>query len=412
MLETLRQYAIEQLATSDDVDTWRRAHAEHFAGVAESIGRGLLGPDEMRWRQQLADFDNLRAAVTWSFERDAADDVELGIAIVTGLASEAFYHEPTVSTWAEQAVERLGATSTARRATVLAAAAASCLTRGDRDRAQQLGRAAVAEGANVEWPGRSFALVTLAYIQLVAGDHPGALAILDQAEAAARESGDLHDLVHVLNTVSPYRAMLPSDPGARAAAEEAVELARRLRNPTMLAGALYGLAWALSTTDSERAHAAAEESYQLITRNQSGTTLYGSVAAMTAQFRASSGDLRGARDAMRAAFRHFADVGDRPQLIGSLSRCVRVLLRSGDADTAAVLVGVMTDGPLAELNNYPGSQFAEDHPRLVALEAELGTERYRDARAEGARLSHDEVTVLVLGALDRLEVADQAEPEA
>ena len=53
MLETLRQYAIEQLAASDDVDAWRRRHAAHFGGVAETIGEGLLGPDELQWQQRL-----------------------------------------------------------------------------------------------------------------------------------------------------------------------------------------------------------------------------------------------------------------------------------------------------------------------------------------------------------------------
>ena len=254
---------------------------------------------------------------------------------------------------------------------------------------------------------QAFASVVLGYSQLVGGDHAAALVTLDDAEHVARESGNLYDLVHVLNAMSSYRGMTPSDPRALSAAEEAVELARPLRNPTLLSNALYGLAWGLVASDRERAQAAVEESYQLMRRDQSATSLYGSVAAMTAQFRASSGDLRGARDALHAAFRHFADAGDRPQLMGSISHCVRVLARSGDADTAAVLVGVMSDGPLAELNNFPGSRLPDDHPRLVELGAQVGSDRYRAARAEGAALSYDEVVELVLGALDRLEVPDE-----
>ena len=139
MLETLRQYAIEQLAASDDVDAWRRRHAAHFGGVAETIGEGLLGPDELQWQQRLrADLEHLRAAVTWSFDRAGADDVELGIAIIAALASEAFHHQATVSSWAELAVEHLETTTTERRATVLSAAAASAMTRRRlRDRAAE-----------------------------------------------------------------------------------------------------------------------------------------------------------------------------------------------------------------------------------------------------------------------------------
>jgi hypothetical protein len=66
-----------------------------------------------------AELDNLRNAVTWALERDSSNDVELGIAIVAALASQAFHHEPTISTWAERASDHLEATSAARRATVL-----------------------------------------------------------------------------------------------------------------------------------------------------------------------------------------------------------------------------------------------------------------------------------------------------
>ncbi|HXY95124.1 MAG TPA: adenylate/guanylate cyclase domain-containing protein [Acidimicrobiia bacterium] len=403
MLETLRQYAIEQLAFGADVDGWRRRHAEHFAGVAASIGEGLVGPDEMLWRRRLrADVDNLRAAVTWSFERDDANDVEHGIAIVTALRSEAFNHSSTIGAWAEQAMHRLDATSTDRRATVLSAAASSAMTRGDHETAQRLVRTALAEGAGVSWRARADASVLLAYSQLLSGDHAAALATLNDAQLIARESGRTYDLVRVLNAESSYRGMVPGDPRARLAAEEAVELARRLRNPSMLANALYGLAWGLFTTDPNAARLAVEESYDLVQRIQSGTGLNGSIAAMTAHLRARSGDLAGARAALRTAFEHYADTGDRPQLIAGLNRCVHVLLRSGDPDTAAVLVGVMSDGPLEAMNNFPGSRFAEDDRRLVELEAQLGTERYRAARAEGAALGFDEVVMLALGALDDL----------
>jgi hypothetical protein len=409
MLETLRQYAIEQLAESDDVDAWRRRHAEYFSEMAGTIDDGLLSADEMWWRRRLrADLDNLRAAVTWSFERDDPDDVELGIALVATLASEAFHHETTVSRWSEQAVEHLEATSTERRVTVLSAAAASAINRGDYETARRMVQVALADGADVEWRAQSFALVMLGYSQLMGGDHSAAVQTVEEATRAARESGNLYDLVHALNALSSYRGMVPSDPGARVAAQEAVAVARRLRNPTLLANALYGLAWGLMATDPKGAHAAVEESYELIRGHGSSTSLFGSIATMTAQFRARSGDDAGARAALQAAFRHFADTGDRPQLIASVNRCIRVLIRSGDLDTAAVLVGVMNDGPLASMNNFPGSRMADDHPRLVQLDAELGTERYRAARAAGAALSYEEVVELVLGALDRLEVPDEA----
>jgi predicted ATPase/class 3 adenylate cyclase len=408
MLETLRQYAIEHLTAAGDVDIWRRRHAEHFTSVAETIGHGLRGADEVLWRTRLMEeLDNLRAAVTWSFESDAPEDVELGIGIVTALAIEAYHHQTTVSTWAEAAVDHVGATTPGRRATVLSAAAASAMTRGDWAAAQRLGRAAIAEGAHTDWRVMSFAWVALAYSELTGGDHGAALETLDDCERAVRASGDDYDLAHVLNAASSFRAMVPSDPRALAIAEEAVGVGRRLRNPTILANALYGLAWALFSTDPAAALAAVEESYALM-RDGLSTSLYGSVAVMTADLRERGGDERGARDALRAAFRHFDDVGDRPQLVAALNRAVRIFARQGAPGVAATLLGVVADGPLTAINNFPGARWTDTNPTVVRIRTELGAERFAADRAAGAALSYDEIVATVLTAVDQLEVQADA----
>ena len=67
LLETMRQYALERLRESSDIDTWRRRHAEHYAAWAEVCRPGLLGPDEVTWLMRVeVESDNLRAAATWS----------------------------------------------------------------------------------------------------------------------------------------------------------------------------------------------------------------------------------------------------------------------------------------------------------------------------------------------------------
>ena len=75
LLETLRQYAREQLDETGTADDWRRRHAEHYAAFAEDVGTALLGPDEIASRHRmLDDLDNLRAAVTWALDRDDEAD--------------------------------------------------------------------------------------------------------------------------------------------------------------------------------------------------------------------------------------------------------------------------------------------------------------------------------------------------
>jgi hypothetical protein len=53
LLETLRAYGRERLATTGAEHAVRRAHAEHAVAVAEAAEWGLRGPDEARWTDEL-----------------------------------------------------------------------------------------------------------------------------------------------------------------------------------------------------------------------------------------------------------------------------------------------------------------------------------------------------------------------
>jgi predicted ATPase/DNA-binding CsgD family transcriptional regulator len=77
MLETIREYALEQLAANQEEADARQRHAEWFLDLAESADRGLSGPDQAVWLARLgADYANLRAALEWSVETGA---VTLGL---------------------------------------------------------------------------------------------------------------------------------------------------------------------------------------------------------------------------------------------------------------------------------------------------------------------------------------------
>ena len=50
MLETIREYAVEQLAASGEETDARRAHAAYFLRLAEEAGSGLRGALQQQWR--------------------------------------------------------------------------------------------------------------------------------------------------------------------------------------------------------------------------------------------------------------------------------------------------------------------------------------------------------------------------
>jgi hypothetical protein len=79
VLETIREFGIEQLVGHDELDVIRQRHTGHFVAVAEAVAARLSGSDASRAAARLdAERDNLRAALLWSCDSgDASTAVRL-----------------------------------------------------------------------------------------------------------------------------------------------------------------------------------------------------------------------------------------------------------------------------------------------------------------------------------------------
>jgi predicted ATPase len=74
MLRTVWEYADELLARSEDVTNVRSAHAEFFLSLVAAAHEGLRSSGQTAWLARLeTDHDNLRAAIKWCLENDAAE---------------------------------------------------------------------------------------------------------------------------------------------------------------------------------------------------------------------------------------------------------------------------------------------------------------------------------------------------
>jgi predicted ATPase/class 3 adenylate cyclase len=83
MLETIREYGLECLTTSGELESARRAHATDYLALAEEAEPELTGPQQGVWLHRLeTEHDNLRAALQWSQARqDAETGLRLGGAL-------------------------------------------------------------------------------------------------------------------------------------------------------------------------------------------------------------------------------------------------------------------------------------------------------------------------------------------
>jgi predicted ATPase len=81
MLETIREFGIEQLSGRPEEEATRRAHARFYLELAARATPGLLGPEPAQWLDTLErEHGNLGAALSWSVERPEERETFLRLA--------------------------------------------------------------------------------------------------------------------------------------------------------------------------------------------------------------------------------------------------------------------------------------------------------------------------------------------
>lgn len=143
MLETIHEYANEKLAASGEVEEIRQRHTEYFSSLAAEAERGLRGPRQKYWVERLrAEYDNLRAALTWSLK---GADIVLGSEIIFALRLYWYIEGSTAEglLWVERALTHEKSLSPGSRARVYITASTLYFIQGDHDSDKRFARQAV-----------------------------------------------------------------------------------------------------------------------------------------------------------------------------------------------------------------------------------------------------------------------------
>jgi predicted ATPase/signal transduction histidine kinase/class 3 adenylate cyclase len=97
LLQTIHEFALEQLEASGDAAAVRDRHAGHFAALAEAAQPNLGGAEQVAWLNRLeADHDDLRAALRWLEEQSQVDlerALRLGAALWGFWLRRGHFHE-------------------------------------------------------------------------------------------------------------------------------------------------------------------------------------------------------------------------------------------------------------------------------------------------------------------------------
>ncbi len=84
LLETLREFALAQLAQANTLDETQAKHAEYFAGVVRAAGKvAARGNDSATLRHWVTNLDNLRAALDWLLHRGSHESAVLALVMAS-----------------------------------------------------------------------------------------------------------------------------------------------------------------------------------------------------------------------------------------------------------------------------------------------------------------------------------------
>jgi predicted ATPase/class 3 adenylate cyclase len=400
LLETMRAYARQQLAAGE-LGPLQHAHAGHYAAFAERAGPELPGPAQLDWQRRIqAELDNLRAAVTWALA--TGDQARpLAFRIVAALAFFAVTSPIIGRGWADACLAQLGACPLELRAWVLGAAAWCAYYAGDVPLAQRRAEDALREPANGDPLIRGAMRSLLAQICILTGQPERGASIARDARQEAADQG----IEILVGTLLADEAMAWTAAGDEAAARqpamEAVEVARRVRNPALSAVAFSAAASAIWRSEPQAALALIEDSLAL-TRAGASDPFLGIALTWAGVIRARNGDLPGGLAALQEAMaQHHAD-GSRLLLGMTLQVTVMMLARLGETGPAAVLSGAISAHfPSSILPVREGGRVEMDEAQSLARDA-LGEAAYSTALGRGAAMDDDQVIGYALGEFQRV----------
>jgi predicted ATPase len=244
MLETIREFAAEQLAASDEEELVRERHAAWVIDLAREAAHGLFGPAEIMWLDRLdLEHDNVRSALSWLMR---SGDEARARAITSSLwwfwATRGYGREALV--WIEQALSAAqgDAAGDSDRIDTLTGATWIAGIHGQSDQAARYAEQAVALArAGSDETATARALFMLSFTRGGQGDHAAATSYAEEALALFRHAGDREWIPFALNRLGIERQEQSDYAGAAALYEEALSRWRAVGHPWGIGTALLNL---------------------------------------------------------------------------------------------------------------------------------------------------------------------------
>lgn len=396
-LETIREFALEQLEAHHEVEIAQQRHAGYYADFSMTAYLELLRPEAARWKVWIAsEQDNLRLAFGWAI---AHQQYETALRLATGI-----WRFHLMAGYLRAGLERLETALAYRehvplivQCNALRAAGALATALNDYSRARQWLEAAVETAWRVgDQSVLQPVLVNLGNALLEQGELEDARIHLEVSLSLARRADDPTVAKFPLGLLAGLHHRLGNYAEAQALSEEGLRLNQARRDPEGTADALRTLgSIMLAQGDLPRARQLGEEALALhgSLNHQFGMgldyALFGNIEHTQANYSQALTQYQQCLTLWR----------ERENMVNSavvLESIAQTLSRIGEPLRAATLLGATAAIRERASVKLPTMEQAAYDTILLACRAALGTEACTAAQRAGSRLSLPEVIDLAL----------------
>jgi predicted ATPase len=387
MLETIRQFAEEQLALVDGGDTTRTAHARHFATRQADV---LAVWDSPRQREAYdwfaTELANLRTAFRWSADHDDFDTAAAIAVNATFLGYLIEQWEPIA--WAEELIPDAEAIQHPLLAQ-LYLGASFCAAVGRADDFvgyAEAARAAIASGQFDDVNEGFECAVAAGYSTTGRPD----LAVEWCRATIARNPGIP---THAQAVMTIALAANGATDEALAASKKLLAVARNAGNPCLAGASLLAYGWARRQADPTAAYEALRQTWTIA--EESGNRQQASIATgLLSGLATTRGEFTDAFDYITQTIRYYYDSGTIELMRVTLGFLVVLLDRLGHDGPAAAISGFVADA--LSRAGFPEIDDAVAHLREI-----LGDEGYTARAQSGANMTNAEMAAYAFDQIDR-----------
>ncbi len=271
MLETIREYGLEVLSESQEMEAARQAHTAYYLHLAEEAEAHLFGAEQVRWFDRLErEYDNLRAALSWAVEQAGSEEagqkgeiaLRLAGALVRYWAARGSLSEGLA--WLERVLAATSRVPTPETMRAFSGAAWLAFFLGDVERAEGLCEECLrlyrAARETKEAQDMAALLLWLGWLPLTHGNDDEVRYLLEESRALARDKGDTRNLAYLLHFLGMAAIGQDNYAEARSLLEESQRYYREMENKEDLVWSfLYLGQVTFAQGDAVRAGALVEE---------------------------------------------------------------------------------------------------------------------------------------------------------